>query len=99
MKRDSDLTPLPRWKQRRAAVVAWWRRSRNRRQEHYRNLTNAARVGLTLAISMLGAMLVSYGVWSIYAPAGFMAAGVLLWAVQWNYGDKEGEGEPTRSTR
>ena len=80
-------------------MVARWHRSKDRRSRACRSLGNAGRRGLTLAISMLGAMLVSYGVWSIYAPAGFMAAGVLLWAVQWNYGDKEGEGEPTRSTR
>lgn len=97
--RTDEFKPLPRWKQRRAAVVAWWRRSRNRRQEHYRNLTNAARVGLTLAISLLGATLVSYGAWTVYAPAGYIIGGLLLWAIQWNYGDKEGKGEPTRPTR
>lgn len=45
------------------------------------------RRALTLAISLLGAMLVSYGVWQVYAPAGFVTGGILLWAVQWNYGE------------
>lgn len=45
---------------------------------------------MTLAISMLGAILVAYGVWAIYAPAGYITGGILLWAVQWNYGGSDG---------
>jgi hypothetical protein len=41
---------------------------------------------------MLGVMLVSFGVYSIYAPAGYVVGGVLLWALQWNYGQEEGDG-------
>jgi hypothetical protein len=84
------LDPLPRWRQRRAALVAWWRRSRDSRQRAARNLANAGRKGLTLAISVLGAILVSYGVWTIYAPAGYVVGGALLWTLQWNYGGREG---------
>lgn len=91
-KRDSGLDPLPKWKQRRAALVAWWRRSRDRRLRTLKNLGKAGRRGLTLAISMLGAILVAYGTWTVYAPAGWIVAGGLLWAIQWNYGDEEGSG-------
>ncbi len=91
-RRDPDLTPLPKWKQHRARMVAWWRQSRDRRRTGLKNLKNAGRKGLTLAISVLGAILVSYGVWTIYSPAGFVTAGLLLWAIQWNYGDERGDG-------
>lgn len=47
---------------------------------------------MTLAISVLGATLVGYGVWMIYAPAGFIVGGIMLWVLQWNYGkDVTGE--------
>jgi len=89
---DPDLTPLPRWRQHRAALVAWWRRSKNQRQRALKDLRKAGRRGLTLAISVVGAILVAYGAWSVYAPAGWIIAGCLLWAVQWNYGDERGSG-------
>lgn len=89
MKRDSDLTPLPAWKQRQKALVAAWRRSRDSRVRRYATLRNAGRRGLTLAISVVGAMLVSFAVWQMYAPAGYAVGGLLVWALQWNYG-KEG---------
>jgi len=95
----TEFKPLPKWQQRRRALVAWWRRSRDRRQTAYRNLKKAARKGLTLAISVVGATLVSYAAWSVYAPAGYAIGGLLIWAIQWNYGDKEEQGEPTRPTR
>lgn len=41
---------------------------------------------------MLGAILVAYGTWTVYAPAGWIVGGLLLWAVQWNYGDEGGDG-------
>jgi hypothetical protein len=92
VKRDPDLDPLPMWRQRQARMVAWWRRSRDRRQTAYRNVRKTGARALTLAISMLGVMLVSFGVYSIYAPAGYVVGGVLLWALQWNYGQEEGDG-------
>jgi hypothetical protein len=91
-KRDPDLTPLPRWRQHRAALVAWWRRSKNQRQRALKDLGKAGRRALTLAISVLGAILVSYGAWSVYAPAGWIVGGGLLWAIQWNYGDEGSDG-------
>lgn len=91
-KRDPLLDPQPRWKQYRARLVAWWQRSRDRRQRAYTNLKTAGRRALTLAISLVGATLVSYGAWMIYAPAGYLVAGGLLWAIQWNYGDEGSDG-------
>ena len=92
MKRDPLLDPLPAWKQRRAALVAWWNRSRDQRRTAYRNLRNTGARALTLAISLVGATLVSYGVWSVHRPAGWIVAGLLVWAIQWNYGKEEGDG-------
>lgn len=88
----ADLRPQPKWRQQRDRLIASWRRSRDRRSSAYRNLKKAGRKGLTLAISVVGATLVSYAAWMIYAPAGYGIGGILLWAIQWNYGDKEGEG-------
>lgn len=28
----------------------------------------------------------------IYAPAGFIVGGLLVWAIQWNYGDEGSDG-------
>lgn len=91
-KRDPLLDPMPKWRQRQARLVAWWRRSRNARSNAYRNLKKAGRKGLTLAISVVGATLVSFGVWSVHHPAGYVVAGLLLWGIQWNYGKEEGDG-------
>ena len=92
MKRDPGLTPLPKWKQRQQALVAHWRRSRDSRVRRYATLRNAGRRGLTLAISVVGAMLVSFAVWQMYAPAGYAVGGLLVWALQWNYGEERGDG-------
>lgn len=80
----SDLKPLPRWRQ-------WWHRTADRRKKRAKALASAGRRGLTLAISVLGVMLISYGVWSVHRPSGYVIAGLLVWAVQWNYGDREGD--------
>lgn len=88
----TEFKPLPKWKQRQRALVAWWRRSRDRRSTGYRNLKKTARRALTLAISVVGATLFSYAAWSVYAPAGYAIGGLLIWAIQWNYGDREGQG-------
>ena len=92
MRKSDDLTPLPAWKQRQRALVAWWRRSKDRRQTAYRNLRITGARALTLAISLAGATLVSYGAWSVYRPTGWIVAGLLIWAIQWNYGKEEGDG-------
>lgn len=47
----------------------------------------------SLAVSVLGATLIAYGVWSVYAPAGYLTAGVLVFALQWSHEkDREGSG-------
>lgn len=92
MRKADDLTPLPVWKQRRNALLAWWRRSRDRRQTASQNLKKTGARALTLAISMLGGTLISYGVWSEHHSAGYVVGGILLWAIQWNYGKEEGDG-------
>jgi hypothetical protein len=91
-KRDPLLDPQPAWKRNQAELVAWLRRSRDRRQRALKNLKTAGRRALTLAISLVGATLVSYGAWMIYAPAGYLVAGGLLWVIQWNYGDEGSDG-------
>lgn len=85
----NDPKPQPRWKQDRDRVVASWRRSRDARRRTAETLRSWVAQLLTLAISMLGAILVAYGVWTIYAPAGYITGGLLLWAVQWNYGGSD----------
>lgn len=80
-----DLTPLPRWRQ---TVAKWshkWRMGRGRRAKAYANLKIVGARGLTLAISVLGAMLISYGVWQIYAPAGYIVGGLLCWVLLWSH--------------
>jgi hypothetical protein len=47
---------------------------------------------LTLAISVLGATLISYGVWLVYVPAGFVTGGFMAWLLLWsNEKDRRGE--------
>jgi hypothetical protein len=67
-----------------------WRRGRHARSIAYANLKIVGAKLLTLAISVLGAMLISYGVWQVYGPAGYVVGGVLLFALQWSHEkDKE----------
>lgn len=93
MKRDPDLTPLPKWKQKRAALVAWWRRTRNPRQTAYTSFKSGVQKVLTLAISVVGAMLVSYGVWKYTPGLGYVTAGFMCWLLLWSHErDKGGRG-------
>lgn len=46
----------------------------------------------SLAISVLGATLVAFGVYRVYAPAGLVVAGVLVFALQWSH-EKDREAE------
>ena len=98
-----DLTPLPAKEQEKREKAARrarsrvlrrekWLQGRDRRQRAYRSFKAAGRRALTLAISVLGATLVGYGVWMIYAPAGFIVGGLVLWILQWNYGSKGSDG-------
>lgn len=84
-KSDPDLTPLPKWKQRRAALVAWWRRTKNQRQRAYKSFKSTASKALTLAISVLGGTLISFGVYSVYPPAGYAMGGLICWFLQWSH--------------
>lgn len=45
---------------------------------------------MNLAVSCAGAILVSYGVWMIYAPVGYTIGGLLVWAVQWSHEQDKG---------
>lgn len=73
-----DLKPLPRH-------VQWWRRTASRRREAL--VAFKAMVGTlaSLAVSVVGATLVAYGVWSVYAPAGYVMGGMLVFALQWSH--------------
>jgi hypothetical protein len=87
-----DFKPLPRWKQRQRQMVAWWRRNRDARRRTLKSFRIQVQNTLTLAISVVGGMLISYGVWLVYVPAGFATGGILLWAIQWNYGSERSSG-------
>lgn len=80
-----DLKPLPAWRQRLAQFRAWWKRSRYQRQKRYRTLGIAVQKLLTLAISVLGATLISYGAYLIYAPLGYITGGMLAWLLLWSH--------------
>lgn len=82
---DRDLVPLP-------PRVQWWRKTRDARRRALKTFTSQARKLLTLAVSVLGATLISFGVWTIHPSAGYIVAGLLLWGVQWNYAKEEGDG-------
>ncbi len=73
-----DLKPLPVWKQR-------WRRGRKQRQQAYVTMQSTVRSLLTLAITVLGATLISYGVWTACAPAGYVTGGILVWVMLWSH--------------
>ena len=89
---DPDLTPLTPWQQRRARLWHWWRTSKDRRRRGYRTLGIVGQKLLTLAISVLGATLISYGVWLVYVPAGFVTGGFMAWLLLWsNEKDRRGE--------
>ncbi len=82
---NDDMIPQPRWKQRRDRMVAWWRKSRIRRQAALTSLRNAGAQALSLAISTAGGMLISYGVYTLYAPAGRVVAGLMCWLLLWSF--------------
>lgn len=83
--RHDDLTPLPRWQQKRRALVAWWHRTRDRRRAAYRTFKSGAASALTLAISVVGAILISAGVYQMYAPAGYVVGGFMCWLLLWSH--------------
>lgn len=89
MRTDPDLTPLPAWKQRLARYRAAWRRSKDRRHQARMTLQRAATLGLTLAFYLGGATLISFGVYSMYSPAGYICGGLMCWLLSWA-GDRDG---------
>lgn len=40
---------------------------------------------VSLAISVLGATLIAYGVYTMHAPSGLITGGILVYALQWSY--------------
>lgn len=75
---DPDLKPLPRH-------VQWWRRTRNQRQAALTTFKAKAAQAVILAITVAGATLISYGVWMIYPPLGFITAGLMCWTLLWSH--------------
>lgn len=74
----SDLTPLP-------TRVQWWRSTAGRRQKALLAFKVMVGTLVSLAVSMLGATLISFGVYSVYRPAGLIVAGVLVFVLQWSH--------------
>ncbi|QMP84385.1 putative cysteinyl-tRNA synthetase [Streptomyces phage Dagobah] len=83
MRTDPDLTPLPAWKQRWAKFRADWRRSKDRRQKVRMTLQRTATLGVTLAFHLGGATLISFGVYQMYSPAGYICGGLMCWLLSW----------------
>lgn len=73
-----DLTPLPR-------RVQWWRRTKNQRHAALTTLKSTAAALLVLAVSAAGAMLISYGVYQVYPPAGYVVGGAMCWLLLWSH--------------
>jgi hypothetical protein len=73
-----DLKPLPK-------CVRWWRETRNRRVKAWQTLKTLAAKAIILAITALGAILISYGVHQVYAPAGFVIGGAMCWLLLWSH--------------
>jgi hypothetical protein len=81
---DPDLTPLPVWRQHLARYRDTWRRSKDRRKAALAALQSAVTLGLSLAFSGAGATLISYGVWEMHRPAGYITGGLMCWLLQWS---------------
>jgi hypothetical protein len=75
---SDDLTPLPR-------RVQWWRETAKQRQRALKTFGTMAAKASVLAFSALGATLISFGVYQVYAPAGYVVGGILVWALQWSH--------------
>lgn len=80
------MVPLPAWKRR-------WNEGAVRRARALLAFKAMVGTAVSLAISVLGATLIAYGVWSVYNPAGYLVAGVLVFVLQWSHEkDREGSG-------
>lgn len=82
--RSRTEEPLPTWQRRARELAAYWRRTKNRRRETRKSFESGAAKLLTLAISVLGGILISYGVYQVYAPAGFVTGGFMCWLLLWS---------------
>lgn len=40
---------------------------------------------MTLAVSVVGGILVAFGVHQVYEPAGYMVGGLMCWLLQWSH--------------
>lgn len=78
-----DMTPLPR-------RVQWWRRTKIQRQAALTTLKTMTAALLTLAVSVLGAILISYGVYQVYVPAGYFVGGAMCWLLLWSHEKDKG---------
>lgn len=81
----TDLKPLPTYKQYALHAGALWRRKRIARQIAYKSFKLQVAKLLTLAISVVGATLISYGVYDVYAPAGYVVGGIMCWLLLWSH--------------
>ena len=72
------MKPLP-------PAVRWWREGRIARARAWKSFKAVVAKVLTLAISVLGATLISFGVWQMYAPAGYIVGGALIWVLLWSH--------------
>jgi len=86
---DADLVPLNRGQR----LIAWWRRSANRRRNARQSIVKAAPAVWWFAISVAGAILIAFGAYQIYAPSGYIVGGLLAWLLVWsNEQDKGRQG-------
>ena len=74
----NDLKPLPAWRQK-------WRAGRIRRGKLYASLRKVGAKAASLAVSGAGAILIAYGVYSVFEPAGLVVGGILCWVLQWSH--------------
>jgi hypothetical protein len=82
--KERDLMPLPPWRQKWNRFRVNWVRTKNQRRIAYLSLIKLLKKGLTLAVSVLGAMLISFGAYQIYAPVGYVTGGLLCWVLVWS---------------
>ena len=85
----NDLKPLSTYQQYLRHWKAVWHRTRYRRQTAYKTFKTGVAKLLTLAVSVLGATLIAYGVYQVYAPAGYVTGGIMCWLLLWSHEQDE----------
>lgn len=78
------MEELPKWKQKFMMLRHQWRVNRNRRQNAYDSLGKTGAKALSLVLSLGGAILIAYGVYQVFHPAGYVTGGILCWVLQWS---------------